>query len=417
MRDVSSTKQSGKLIGVQFGRGIAASFVVFHHADRMLGLPQYIGHVPLNGFFFFGNTGVDFFFTLSGFIIFYVHEHDLDRPEKLGRYIWRRVTRIYPLYWLVTAVVVALAIAKADWGSLGATHLIKSLLLIKEVQDPVLGVGWTLTHEVLFYAVFATAILSRNIGIFLGLVWMGFTLDGIVEPNTNLALVFVSSPYHFQFAMGVICAFLVRRWVPRRVWLVALTGIVLFAANAVLLDLHTLRYSEPLCRILFGVSSALVIYGVAAWEGEGGIQFPKWAEFLGASSYSIYLVNTIAIGNLAKLGILVHLQRVGGDLFFLCISFGTIAIGCAVYKLAEAPIQHFVREVEVRRPTAALVPFVTGLGAMRRRRTSAHLSSRRQIPRFAERLPADGVADPRSVATPNSVVADAVRDVRTVVEG
>ncbi len=328
--------------------------VVFHHADRMLALPQYIGHVPLNGFFFFGNTGVDFFFTLSGFIIFYVHESDLDRPDRLVRYLWRRISRIYPLYWLVTAIVVALAIVKADWGSLGATHLIKSLLLIKEVQDPVLGVGWTLTHEVLFYAIFATAILSRNIGIFLGLVWMGFTLIGLFDPNTNLALVFVASPYHFQFAMGVIAAYLVRRWIIRRAWLVAALGITLFVAFAALLDQHVVYYTQPVCRLLFGISSALAIYGVAMWESEGGIHFPKWAEFLGAASFSIYLVHTIAIGNLAKLGSMIHIMRANPDWSFLAIAFGSIGIGCIVYRCSEAPIQHFVREIERRKPVTAL---------------------------------------------------------------
>ena len=65
-----------RLVGIQAARGAAALLVVFYHAGRMLSLDQYVGNDPLRGLFRFGHAGVDFFFVLSGFIIYFVHHKD-----------------------------------------------------------------------------------------------------------------------------------------------------------------------------------------------------------------------------------------------------------------------------------------------------------------------------------------------------
>ncbi len=42
----------------------------------------YIGHMPLGGATAFMHTGVDFFFVLSGYIIFAVHRAASDAPPR-----------------------------------------------------------------------------------------------------------------------------------------------------------------------------------------------------------------------------------------------------------------------------------------------------------------------------------------------
>ena len=124
----------GKLLGIQFCRGIAAVLVVLYHAGRMLALPQYAGHVALGGVFNFGNAGVDFFFVLSGFIIFFVHEKDIGQTQRLPAYIWSRVTRIYPIYWLVTAIVLCLILMRPARNS--ARSGIRDLLVPASAANP-----------------------------------------------------------------------------------------------------------------------------------------------------------------------------------------------------------------------------------------------------------------------------------------
>ncbi len=69
-----------KLQSIEAARGIAALLVVEFHGERALALPQYVGHMPLGGVTGFMHTGVDFFFVLSGYIIFAVHRADIGRP-------------------------------------------------------------------------------------------------------------------------------------------------------------------------------------------------------------------------------------------------------------------------------------------------------------------------------------------------
>src|SRR3984885_1419086 len=84
-----------RLEGVEAGRGVAALLVVLYHAALHVE-----GDVPgsavLWGLPHFGHAGVDFFFVLSGFIISFVHRKDVGRPDRLGHYLERRFTRVFP---------------------------------------------------------------------------------------------------------------------------------------------------------------------------------------------------------------------------------------------------------------------------------------------------------------------------------
>ena len=84
---------------IEIGRGIAALLVVFFHATAIAGLPKYFGQAPLAGLFSFGYAGVDFFFVLSGFIIFYSTAKNHGNPRAIFSYVKHRLIRIYPIYW------------------------------------------------------------------------------------------------------------------------------------------------------------------------------------------------------------------------------------------------------------------------------------------------------------------------------
>ena len=106
---------SRKLFAIEASRGVAASAVVFYHAARHLhfayGVPKFMD------IFQFGHAGVDLFFVISGFIILFVHYDEIGHPERAPRYLWRRFSRIMPIYWVALAVTVALSVA-------GGTHFL-----------------------------------------------------------------------------------------------------------------------------------------------------------------------------------------------------------------------------------------------------------------------------------------------------
>lgn len=215
-----------KLIGIQFGRAVAAMLVVLYHGGRML--PQYLGDIGSAKYFTFGNAGVDFFFVLSGFIIYYVHRGDIDNPGRLGRYVFRRVTRIYPIYWVVTLLGIAVFAAKRDWTDLAPAHVAASFLLIPEAQSPIVGVAWTLCHEMTFYVAFAALIYSRSVGLMVIGLWALLVALGVFAPHKEVFLHFLEDPYHIEFAFGVLAAHLTRANPNRTAPILAALGIVAF---------------------------------------------------------------------------------------------------------------------------------------------------------------------------------------------
>lgn len=107
----------------------------------------------------FGQLGVMIFFLISGFIITHVA-----RAENPLRFGIRRVFRIYPGYWAVAIILVAFGITGTgfqlawlrDWRDVLRIASITNYL--HNPQHVVLGVGWTLQIEIMYYALVACVI-------------------------------------------------------------------------------------------------------------------------------------------------------------------------------------------------------------------------------------------------------------------
>lgn len=74
--------------------------VVLDHVEGMLAMPKYFGTHVAGGLLSAGTVGVDLFFVVSGFIIFYVTE-GLNRDKVSAKsFALRRFCRIVPFLWL-----------------------------------------------------------------------------------------------------------------------------------------------------------------------------------------------------------------------------------------------------------------------------------------------------------------------------
>jgi peptidoglycan/LPS O-acetylase OafA/YrhL len=337
--------QGGKLLGIQAGRGIAACTVVFYHSGRLLGLPQYAGPNSIESLFHFGNSGVDFFFVLSGFIIFYIHSRDIGRPDRFWHYAGRRVTRVFPLYWLLTAAVIVQLALKKDWADLSAQHVISSIFLLPNSQDPILSVGWTLVFEMTFYCAFGLAILSRSLGAVIAVLWAGAAIA--LSSMSH----FLLSPFNLEFGFGVLSAAVVTKVKWDFSWLACtVCGLLAFAAGAVLVDLGTVSFTGTAARMIFGPASALIIIGIARGENGGAFKVPGPIAFLGSASYSIYLVHVLVIAAAARMVFAIPAAHAYTAISILTVAIGAIIIGCLVYAWIEAPLQKWVRGFSAGRP-------------------------------------------------------------------
>lgn len=156
---------------LQAGRAFAAIGVAAFHLSSLMALPQYGNNIIFHDYTKHGDLGVNFFFFLSGFIILFAYEKDIGQPGRWKEYIYRIFIRVFPIYWIYSAVFVTLLFlgfgngasyphSLSDWTS--------SILLIRFSNiEPPLTPAWTLFHEIGFYLIFSSLLLNRKLGIFL----------------------------------------------------------------------------------------------------------------------------------------------------------------------------------------------------------------------------------------------------------
>lgn len=332
---------------IQAARGAAALAVVLAHAGTVLGSSQALGYVPLSGIFRAGHAGVYFFFVLSGFIITFVHRGDIGRPRMLRGYLLKRMRRIYPMYWIALALVVLLVwvgVAPTDMGDV--TRGIANILLLPQHQSPLLGVSWTLQHELLFYTLFAGAIVSRRLGAIILVCWIPLMVvgwfmasDGPPWAPQSLLWDFIATPMHVQFLLGVATALAVMADLvpaPRCLFGFAVVGL---ACAAALENGGVIAYLGPASQALFGGFSALAIAGMATAERRSLTSVGAVPYLVGEASYAIYLVHyqaiALGISALAASGLLRTLP--GWSLMLGLTAVGAGA-GLGLHLLAERPL-------------------------------------------------------------------------------
>ena len=331
-----------RLNSIEAARGFAALLVVLYHATVVLALPKYLGISALGGLFNFGHAGVDFFFVLSGFIIFYVHSGDIGLPARRLTYFWRRFSRIYPTYWV--ACIVILAAFAAGFGAIPSVGKIFSDLLLVPygVEEPFVGVAWSLEHEVLFYVLFGILIWQPTIGVCLFGLW----LLGIVAAAAGMIggpypVWFVFHPNNMEFFFGIAGTFVVARSALSRPGLVAIVGILAFLSFGLLEDvLDPLGGTYVITwRVAYGLSAAVVITGLAQYERASGAAVPASLVFLGAASYAIYLTHQMIMSLISREFLHAGLDKlVSGSVIWLVLVLLSLVLSVLFYLAVDRPL-------------------------------------------------------------------------------
>ena len=186
-------------------RAIAALMVVLYHA-RMPHYPTWNGHE-------FGTLGVDLFFVISGFVIYWVTR----RETSFRRYLLRRLVRIVPLYWMLTllmAAAVLLAPQLFKQTVFELAHFLKSLAFVPTVNPsrlneitPLLTPGWTLNYELFFYLSFGFVFFfcgsSRwRIPLFSALL-LALVIAGRIFAASDPVILTYTSPKLLEFLAGI----------------------------------------------------------------------------------------------------------------------------------------------------------------------------------------------------------------------
>jgi exopolysaccharide production protein ExoZ len=353
---------------LQAFRGVAALLVLLFHVDQLSN--QTLNQPFLFDFFQFGSAGVDYFLVLSGFVAIYAHWNDLGIHSfnKFKTFLIKRCIRIYPVYWIVSLIVLAFFIlipGFAKPGDLDPIFLIKSFLLFPQVDSPLLNVGWTLILIIFFYLVFSLVYLLP-IRLYFGLVGLVLIaslsqyIGGFSVSSDYPVLKLVTNALNIEFALGCLAAWLViTRNLPHRktLFIVGCSLLLLFGIlHAYDVIMTTREAIEPvpifgttilLNRVIFfGIPCFLLVMGAASIDLNKGTEIPAWVNYLGNASYSIYLIHSPIVSAISKIAVKLGWndsawQALGVGLMTTVIALG---VSCLFYSFVEKPVVDFLRK-------------------------------------------------------------------------
>lgn len=358
---VSAAPSAGRstLYSLQVMRGIAALAVAVYHTHLILtqyglGVTGGVASVATKGW-----IGVNFFFVLSGFIIMYAHARDIGRPGRAGRYLWRRFTRVYPVYWIFLTFYIAaaaLGVGSPDfrWSGLNLLSAYMLVQLVPMVTLP-LQVAWTLFCEITFYFAFLLLILNRSVGALLIGLWVATIIVigpvlGTPEPHW-----FIHS-WNLYFFAGIAAYLALQRIDPRHGVTILAAGVVLLAtcfALGLVDSRIAVAQRTPMKLIVLVFPFTFILLGAALAETHHRWSYPRWLLLLGDASYAIYLVHSGAISALALIA-----RHFSGGLLPPLLLYGIILLlavvaGVLAHLIVERPLLAGIRRVEWGRRGAA----------------------------------------------------------------
>jgi len=353
---MNTQRKSTKMTSIEAARAFAAISVVLMHCANAMKVEHFSGHVGLNAIFDFGYVGVDFFFVLSGFIITFVHFKEIGTYQNIPRYLWRRFSRIYPIYWtflLLSILLITLARLATGKGLLfdmGLNDIIGTVfLIISEGEPKYIGPAWSLQYEVVFYVIFCALLISGRIGSLLFMTWAMLLLGHSFNLYT-LDLPFnLHSPHCLQFLCGVAVGWLARRH-PLKASKSLLVGVLLIFIAGVIFEVYgPYERHSAIGRVVLGFSSALVLATLVGLENKHALNTPNWLARIGSVSYSIYLGHILFINItfmiLVKIGIYHALPEIVAFCIAVAVALtATTLIGMYIELPIVNKLKHFNKQ-------------------------------------------------------------------------
>lgn len=343
---------------IQFSRVLIPIFVVLFHVKA------FMNHYFQYNFLALANVsksgGVYYFFVLSGFMAYYLYNKRFRDTSYIKDYLYGRFIRIYPVYWLLTLLILPFYLFFPSLGfadDISMSQIITSILLIPNKSDPLVGVAWSLVHTVFFYIVFILFFMKHSLSSrMIILLWLIFSVIFGVNfvSIDSLLLKFIFNIYNLMFLAGILCAYLV---IKKRVnqaisWILAISGVVAFPLAWVNEQLHLYPLNFGM---VITIASMLILIGFASIDLQKEISLPKVATFLGEASFSIYLVHYYAGTAFSLILSRVFPNALPNAVIAIMLIFASIASGCFVYAFFEKPIHKKLKRYWQKRKESVLM--------------------------------------------------------------
>jgi len=343
-----------RLFGLDLMRAVAILWVVYSHADDLLGAywPVDTG-VP-------GFDGVDLFFVLSGYLIGgilirYAEMTDVPWWRRLLDFWQRRWLRTLPNYYLFLVVNIVLLYFGLAPGLLNVNVLAYFVFLQNFMipLDLLFWESWSLAVEEWFY-VLLPMLLIVVIGVMKDRVRFGFLIATVAMIAVSTMLRFpamdaVGSPFELNLFLrrmvvmrldtigfGVLAAWVHHHfptvWHRRRPEIFVIGAIGLTTA-ALLHEAENLMFNGTWYFTISAICMALFLPALSGWEGAGRWGMP--VVFLSRISYALYLVHMPL--RYVLIGLTVGLSKEVTVLLYVGYWLISILLATAVYRFWERP--------------------------------------------------------------------------------
>ncbi len=347
---VSSPKRAYSLDAM---RGLAAILVAAYHLSEVAG-PSAAG----------AYRAVDFFFALSGYVLAKAYESSLRENRGVGRFMLKRVIRLYPMFLLGLGFGLLKALGQVilhDDNAMTPFQLVLSLatelLFLPSPATggdlyPLNGPGWSLFFELLINFAFALWLVRlRNVGLFIvaALGALAVALSAIYWTNLNVGWSWPTfagglARVTFSFSAGILIC---RAGRPsRQAGLYFLIPIVLLIVVLIApVPADMLPWVDTLVALV--VSPALLWFGAQLSPPRS---WRKVCEVLGDISYPVYAVHFPLV---FIAGFTAGKLDIPAVVWAPVTLVALLALGLALGRLADPSMRRTMTEFFQRRPNEA----------------------------------------------------------------
>ncbi len=334
-------------------RGLAAIAVVLYHMG-IIEKKYSEGNTLLPAFFKIGQSGVDLFFVISGFIMVTITKTIERHKIKIKKFLLHRFARIYPNYWFYFSLTFLVFLIQPQFvNSSQGNHFdfITSFFLLPSNNLPLVLVGWSLIYEIYFYLIFSGIMqLKKKLVILLLSTWLIFLIltNLFLVPPASAVLKLLMNPYSIEFIFGAFCAFIANDKkilrLPLAFFLFLITAVIL-SLPFLFLRFYSINISGLFIQsLVFGILFSVFVLACVAVEKKTNIRFPNLFIKIGDASYTIYLSHVLILGFWGRLWA-SYLQRpaaVWDNIFILTAMLTSILIYSIIaYRLIERPSYNF----------------------------------------------------------------------------
>ena len=320
--------------------------IYFQSLQLIRGIASILVMTLHTGFTTFGWIGVDFFFVLSGFIIFHVHHHWIGQPHFVYHYIIKRISRIYPVYWFIAGSYLFIHYSLGNIGDFYNSDFwgfIQSFTLLPS-HPAIILTSWTLSYELLFYCLFGLLIISNRFFLLL-LIWFLLCFIQLLSLQYDLKIYlngFYFNPINLEFALGIILFYIIEKDKIR----IAQWNTYVFIVIGILISLWSLQQTLVHRLIIAGIPCFFILLGIICLEKYHSFKVHTWLVAIGNASYFLYLSHTIIIstfeGLLSKLLIIEGLTK---NVVLLSAMLLSVVVSLLAYNLVEKPLIYHFRKI------------------------------------------------------------------------